>query len=307
MKKEKPYIIYTKKNKEQVFKYLNNFNIYKVYRTINKNRGYDPENHFELNEDIEDIYFYNVEFTSMCSQKFELSEGQTAVFKNCTFSGKNIKFCGGEVIVLEPNFKRALSSITAYEAKDFYLKLLNDNKEQEIKCYFYRGKNVELIANKNVRELEIIDYEKAKLSNLDFLEYLNLKSNTVNFTKNTHLVVSDLAMLQVKNLLLDENAFLYAVGIQLKDVERIIGTRFKLISMEDIKINDTRYFNDSNEVVTITPEDLNSESLIEERRRLCSQLKGLKKHLNTLTAKELEEQTKILKNKLLQRKIGDKL
>ena len=46
MKKEKPYIIYTKKNKEQVVKYLNKFNIHKLNRIINKNRGYDPENNF---------------------------------------------------------------------------------------------------------------------------------------------------------------------------------------------------------------------------------------------------------------------
>ena len=85
MKKEKPYIIYTKKNKEQVFKYLNNFNIYKVYRTINKNRGYDPENNFELNEDIEDSIELKNKFRFLRQYTISIS-------KNDMFGENNINY-----------------------------------------------------------------------------------------------------------------------------------------------------------------------------------------------------------------------
>lgn len=305
MKKEKPYIIYIKKNKEQVVKYLNNFNIYKVYRTINKNRGYDPENNFELSDDIEKIYFYNIEFSSNYSHEIKLGEGQTAIFKNCTFYGQKIEFIGGEIIIFEPNLKNFFPAITTYGVESIYLKLLKEEKEQEIKCYFYRGKDIELVANKNVKELEIIDYNLAKLSKLDYLEYLNLDAEKVNFAKRTHLVVSNPATLQAKELTLGEDFLLYANGIQLKNIQQIIGAKFKLISTEDIKVEETSYYNNGEETITITNEDLNSKSLTEARRNLCSQLKGMKNYLNTLTAKELEEQTKVLKNKLLQRKIND--
>ena len=88
MKKEKPYIIYTKKNKEQVIKYLNSFNTSKVWQLMNKNnRGYDSKYCFELADDIEEVIFCNVEIPSTWEQKFKIDENQTVVFKNCTFLG----------------------------------------------------------------------------------------------------------------------------------------------------------------------------------------------------------------------------
>ena len=305
MKKERPYIIYVKKNKEQERKYLNKFNIYKIYQIINKNRGYDPENNFELSDDIEKIYFCNIEFPSNYSQEIKLGEGQTAIFKNCTFYGQKIEFIGGEIIIIDPNLKNFFPAISTYGVENVYLKLLKEEKDQEIKCYFYRGRNIELVANRNVKELEIIDYSKAKLSKLDYLEYLNLDAEKASIDKRTHLVVSNLATLQTNELTLGEDFLLYANGIQLKNIQQIIGTKFKFISTEDIKIGETSYYNNGRETITISNEDLNPQSLTEARRNLCSQLKGMKTYLKTLTAEELEEQTKMLKKKLLQSKISD--
>lgn len=306
MKKEKPYIIYTKKNKEQVIKYLNSFNTSKVWQLMTKNnRGYDSKYCFELADDIEEVIFCNVEIPSTWEQKFKIDENQTVVFKNCTFLGNKLEFIGGEFFVIDSNFKSLFSTISTYGVENLYLKLLKEEKDKEIKCYFYQGKKVELAANKSVKELEIVDYQTIKLSNLDFLEHLKLESNTVEIAKKTHLVVSNLATLKVKNLILGEDSLLYAIGMQIKDVEKIIGTKFKLVSMEDIKINTTKYFNHHSEIVTITNEDLQEKSLMDKRRKLCSQLKGMKDYLNIQSNKELEEQTKILKQKLLQRKIND--
>lgn len=308
MKKEKPYIIYTKKNKEQIVKYLNSFNASKVWQLLNKNnKGYDSKYCFELADDIEEVIFCNVEIPSTWEQKFKIEEDQTVVFKNCTFYGQKLEFIGGEFFVIDSNFKSYFSTISTYGVENLYLKLVKEerDKDKEIKCYFYQGENVELVANKSVKELEILDYQKIKLSNLDFLEHLKLESNTVEIAKKTHLVISDLAVLKVKNLILGDDSLLYAIGMQIKNVEKIIGTKFKLVSMDDIKINTTRYFNHHNETVTITNEDLQEKSLMDARRRLCSQLKGMKDYLTIQSNKELEEQTKILKNKLLQRKIRD--
>lgn len=306
MKKEKPYIIYTKKNKEQVVKYLNKFNIHKLNRIINKNRGYDPENNFELSDDIEEICFYNIEFSSNYSQEIKLEEGQIAIFKNCTFFGQKIEFIGGRIVILDPDFKNFFPTISTYEVENIYLKLPKEEKDQEIKCYFYHGKNIELIANKNVKELEIITYENAKLSNLDYLNYLKIDAKRTNFAKRTHLIVSDSIDLRTKELTLGEDFILYANGINLNHIKKIIGNKFKFISTDNIKIGKTNYLNGQNETITITDKDLRTESLLETRRNLCSQLKGIKNYLNNLSAKELEEQTKTLKTKLLQRKITDK-
>ncbi len=301
MKNKKPYIVYQKQDQQQKNIKLNIFNQSRVKQEINQKKEYDIKERFRLNKEIKKIYFYNVEFVGNFENSFLLQEDQTIIFKNCFFDNYKLNLSGGNFFLIDPLFKKSIVSINAEEVNNLYFKLSAQPIKNEIHCDFDYGNNLELFANKNLKSLNIGDYQNVRLSNLQDLNTLDLDAKKVEFSTNNCIIIPDFVRVVTSQFILHKNFILKAKEIWLPDTTLIVGEQFQLIANK-IQIGGNRYLGNLSEKATVTEKTFSSSNQLEQQRKLCSVLKGIRNYLENQAEKELNDYQKIQKQRLLQRK-----
>ena len=301
MKNKKPYITYQNQDQQIKTIELNAFNQNKLKKIVYKKR-YGTRNCFRLNKEIKKIYFYNVEFDSVFDNLFLLESDQTIIFKNCTFDNYILKLSGGNFFLVDPLFTDSMTNINAEEVNNLYCKLPSQPKRNMIHCNFKHGNKLELIADKNLKSLSIEDYQNVCFSNLKDLYKLDLAdANRIEFGANNCINVLDFVRIETPQFILSKNFILKATEIWLPETKLIIGEQFQLIANK-IQIGENCYLGNLSEKATVTEKTFSSSNQLEQQRKLCSVLKGIKNYLENQAEKELNDYQKIQKQRLLQRK-----
>ena len=308
---ENSYIKYTKENGEVVVKKLNFLNKNSYRKEISSLDNYTSEDVFYIRDEIREVLFSHVHFSSDIGQVFRAYQGQKLVFHDCTFHGERIEFYSGDVILIEPIFSNAIiTSLFGRSINHCYLKMPNEGTGQNV-CLYFTGGDISVLSNPDISNMIMTDCSSIELRKMHSMGNLMLGGGKIRFAGVNDFQV-DTVLISGEEVDLGEDFSVSAVDqIDISPRRSIHYSKFSLNSKEMIRFGRDDYYPKDDKGAVLENQFLDSSHLLGARRALISTLKGLRGEINGQIDAEVHEMQEDLekklqkkKRKLLDQKIG---
>ena len=309
---ENSYVKYTKENGEFVVKKLNFLNKNSYRKEISSLDNYTSEDVFYIRDDIQEVLFSHVHFSSDIGQVFRTYQGQKLVFHHCTFSGERIEFYSGDVILIEPIFSNAIITNLFVRSKNHcYLKMPNEGMGQNI-CLHFTGGDISVLSNPDIHNMIMMDCSSIELRKMHSMGNLMLCGEKIRFAGVNDFRVEDNVLISGEEVDLGEDFSVSTVNqINISSRGSIHYSKFYLNSKEMIHFGGNDYYPKDDKGAILENQFLDSSHSLGARRALISVLKGLRDEINGQIDDEVHEMQEDLekklqekKRKLLEQKIG---
>lgn len=213
-------------------------------------------NSYFSDTNIEFYHLKNIIFPEEKGLKFVLQKNQILILENCTFKCENIAFCGGNIQVVNPQFKNQYIFYmeTDSTVQDFSIILSKESKNSFVIYFSIEGEKCSIVGNNQKIGISSTA-DILSLDNINNLEYLDVVGSELILGKQSNIIIENGNWLEM-------------------NVQKIRTNDFSLRTKGGFIIINNHIFNkvDKEDCVTVTAEDIS-------RANIITALKGIKEGL----------------------------